>query len=140
MVHNARKRDTIEHERTPFLGVIASLSAVFVETGEVSFRPGPQERSVPERFRLEPAVFRFELEPVMATTRYTVSKLRFPSPIETPDALNNVVHAEYFAPRRLRFQAARGDCFAHPRCGFSLVAAYMSGAAGHGPRSGSPLL
>src|SRR6202042_2830380 len=37
-------------------------------------------------------------EPVMNTRRYTVSKLRFPSPIETPDAENNVVHAEYFAP------------------------------------------
>ncbi len=44
------------------------------------------------------AVFSFELEPVLKTPRYTVSKLRFPSPIETPDPANNVVHAEYFAP------------------------------------------
>ena len=35
---------------------------------------------------------------MLATRRYTVSKLRFPSPIETPDVENNVVHAEYFAP------------------------------------------
>ena len=34
----------------------------------------------------------------MTTRRYTVSKLRFPSLIETPDVENNVVHAEYFAP------------------------------------------
>ena len=34
----------------------------------------------------------------MTTRRYVVSKLRFPSLIETPDAENNVVHAEYFAP------------------------------------------
>jgi dienelactone hydrolase len=81
-----------------FLGLIVGLGAASVETGEVTFRPGPEERSVPERFRLEPAVIRYELEPVMATRRYTVSKLRFPSPIETPDAVNNVVHAEYFAP------------------------------------------
>jgi dienelactone hydrolase len=39
------------------------------------------------------------LVPILATTRYTVSRLRFPSPITTPDAVNNVVHAEYFAPR-----------------------------------------
>jgi dienelactone hydrolase len=44
------------------------------------------------------AVFSFELERVLTTPRYQVSKLRFPSPIETPDPANNVVHAEYFAP------------------------------------------
>jgi dienelactone hydrolase len=76
---------------------ILSLGATFVEKGEVAFRPGPLESSVPERFRLEPAVFSYELTPVMTTRRYTVSKLRFPSPIETPDAENNMVHAEYFA-------------------------------------------
>ena len=43
-------------------------------------------------------MFYFEVEPVLKTPRYTVSKLRFPSPIETPDPANNVVHAEYFAP------------------------------------------
>jgi dienelactone hydrolase len=47
---------------------------------------------------MEPAVFSYELEQVLATRRYKVSKLRFPSPIETSDAENNVVHAEYFAP------------------------------------------
>jgi dienelactone hydrolase len=69
-----------------------------VERGEVSFRPGPEESSVPERFRLESANFRYELEPVLSTPNYTVSRLRFPSPITTPDPENNVVHAEYFAP------------------------------------------
>ena len=69
-----------------------------VEKGEVAFRPGPLEASVPEPFRLEPALFSFELTPILATRRYTVSKLRFPSPIETPDVENNLVHAEYFAP------------------------------------------
>jgi poly(3-hydroxybutyrate) depolymerase len=80
------------------LGLMISLAANSVERGQISFRPGPLEASVPEPFRLEAAVFSFELEPVMATRRYTVSKLRFPSPIETPDAENNMVHAEYFAP------------------------------------------
>jgi dienelactone hydrolase len=66
--------------------------------GEVAFRPSAEEASVPERFRLEAAVFRYELEPVLSTTRYTVSRLRFPSPIVTPDAENNIVHGEFFAP------------------------------------------
>ena len=69
-----------------------------IERGEVTFRPGPEESSVPERFRLESANFAYELEPVISTANYTVSRLRFPSPITTPDAENNVVHAEYFAP------------------------------------------
>jgi dienelactone hydrolase len=69
-----------------------------VERGEVAFRPGPSEATVPERFRLEPAVFTYELEPVLATPRYSVSRLRFPSPITTADPENNVVHAEYFRP------------------------------------------
>jgi dipeptidyl aminopeptidase/acylaminoacyl peptidase len=81
-----------------FLVCILSLGAPVVDKGHVTFRPGPLESSVPERFRLEPAVFSYELEAVMETRRYTVSKLRFPSPIETPDAENNTVHAEYFAP------------------------------------------
>jgi dienelactone hydrolase len=69
-----------------------------IERGDVTFRPGPDEPSVPERFRLEPAVFTYELEPVLATPRYSVSRLRFPSPVTTADPVNNVVHAEYFQP------------------------------------------
>jgi dienelactone hydrolase len=80
------------------LFVILSLNAATMEKGEVTFRPAPHESSVPARFRLEPAVFSYELELVMATPKYTVSKLRFASPVATPDVENNVVHAEYFAP------------------------------------------
>jgi len=80
----------------PFL--ILSLGAISMEKGEVTFRPGPLEASVPARFRMGPAVFSYELETVMTTRRYTVSKLRFPSLIETADIENNLVHAEYFAP------------------------------------------
>jgi dienelactone hydrolase len=68
------------------------------ERGKVDFRPGPDESSVPELFRLEPAAFSYELDQVLATPSYTVSRLRFPSPVTTPDPENNVVHAEYFAP------------------------------------------
>jgi dienelactone hydrolase len=78
--------------------LILSLGAISAEKGEVGFRPGPEESSVPERFRMGPGEFSYELATVMTTRRYVVSKLRFPSLIETPDAANNVVHAEYFAP------------------------------------------
>src|SRR5262249_17264375 len=69
-----------------------------IERGEVAFRPGPEEASGPERFRLEPAVFTFELEAALSTPRYSVARLRFPSPVTTADPENNVVHAEYFEP------------------------------------------
>jgi dienelactone hydrolase len=69
-----------------------------IERGEVSYRPGPDESSVPEQFRLDPAVFAFELESVLSTPRYSVSRLTFPSPVTTADPANNVVHAEYFQP------------------------------------------
>jgi dienelactone hydrolase len=74
------------------------LGSAPLERGQVSFRPGALEPSVPERFRLGPSDFSYELMPVLATNRYTVSKVRFPSPVTTPDVENNVVHAEYFAP------------------------------------------
>ena len=69
-----------------------------LERGEIVYRPSPQESSVPERFRLKAETFWYELEPALATPRYTVSLLRFPSPITTPDVENNVVHAEFFDP------------------------------------------
>ena len=84
----------------PFITLISAMLLLPgpIERGEVSFRPGPEESSVPERFRLESANFPYELEPVLGTPRYTVSRLRFPSPITTLDPENNVVHAEYFSP------------------------------------------
>jgi dienelactone hydrolase len=79
-------------------GVVISAAVGPCETGQVVFRPTPRESSVPELFRLEKGPFRFELEPVLAAPRYRVGRLRFPSPIVTPDPENNVVHAEYFEP------------------------------------------
>ncbi|WP_165225953.1 alpha/beta hydrolase [Aquisphaera insulae] len=80
------------------LGVALLLGGAWSD-GEVAFRPSPQESSVPELFRLKPEAFRYELEPVFSTGRYTVSRLRFPSPINTGNADNDTVHAEYFEPR-----------------------------------------
>jgi dienelactone hydrolase len=78
--------------------LILCAAAGELEHGQVFFRPGPNEPSVPERFRMVADSFSYELEPVLTTPRYTVSKLRFPSLIETPDVENNTVHAEYFKP------------------------------------------
>ena len=70
--------------------------AITVDTAE--FRPGPAEADVPALFRLAAASFPFESEPVRTTPRYDVVKVRFPSPVTTPDLANNTVHAEYFRP------------------------------------------
>lgn len=85
------------------MGVLTLAAALLmfpggIERGTTAFRPGPEEGQVPESFRLGPADFAWELEPVLTTPRYTVARLRFPSPITTPEPENNVVHAEYFQP------------------------------------------
>ncbi len=69
-----------------------------VERGEITFTPTAAEADVPERFRLAEATFGYEMELVRETERYRVYKVRFPSPVETRDAANNTVHAEYFQP------------------------------------------
>src|SRR5262245_26708729 len=56
-----------------------------VVRGEVDYRPGSSESAVPEAFRLAPARFGYDLEVLRETPAYTVSALRFPSPVETPD-------------------------------------------------------
>ena len=83
---------------SPLLLSALILALPPIERGVTAFRPGPEESSVPELFRLEASRFLYEMEPVLATTNYTVARVRFPSPITTPDPENNVVHAEYFAP------------------------------------------
>ncbi len=72
---------------------------VGVERGEAAFRPTAAEGEVPERFRLDPAVFAYELEPLRDAGSYDVAAVRFPSPVVSPDPVNNTVHAEYFRPR-----------------------------------------
>ncbi len=119
----------------PIFLLISALIAMpgAVERGEVVFRPGPEESSVPERFRLEPAKFTYELEPVLSTPNYRVSRLRFASPITTPDPENNVVHAEYFRSQRCRPEASGRDRAAHPGGGFPTLAIH----GGPPGRSGS---
>ena len=69
-------------------------------SGEVTFRPTQAEADVPASYRMEGGAFSFELKERRATPGYTVSAVRFPSPVTTADAANNTVHAEYFRPTR----------------------------------------
>ncbi len=81
------------------MSVLVLTALVLADAGGVvDFRPSSSEASVPALFRLEAATFRYETTPVRETARHKVSTVRFPSPIESPDPVNNVVHAEFFEP------------------------------------------
>lgn len=79
--------------------VLAGLVSGSPERGQAAFRPTSAEARVPEPFRLAAAEFTYVREPIREEPAYTVSTVRFASPIVTPDPENNTVHAEYFAPR-----------------------------------------
>jgi dienelactone hydrolase len=76
------------------------LSLPAIERGTVEFRPTAAEEQVPPPFRLPASEFSYELTPILATPDYSVSGLRFDSPIKSADPSNNVVPAEYFRPLR----------------------------------------
>jgi dienelactone hydrolase len=67
-------------------------------TGQVTFHPTPAEAEVPAAYRMTEGTFTFERQDLRVTPSYTVSGIRFPSPIVTADIENNTVHAEYFRP------------------------------------------
>jgi dienelactone hydrolase len=71
------------------------------EKGTVRFEPPASQEEVPERYRLSAHEFPYEMTvkrslPVSGLDIYHV---RFPSPVKTPHAENNTVHAEYYRPR-----------------------------------------
>jgi len=78
--------------------LLAALGLGPIERGEATFRPTAAESEVPARFRLEPSVFAYESEPLRDERSYSVAAVRFPSPLVSPDPVNNTVHAEYFRP------------------------------------------
>lgn len=82
------------------LACVLALPEPEVERGTVEFRPTAAEADVPAMFRLAASTFTYELTPILQTPDYTVSGLRFASPIQTADPENNVVPAEYFRPLR----------------------------------------
>jgi dienelactone hydrolase len=72
-----------------------------VERGTVHFAPAGDQKDIPERYRLAPHSFAFELKYQKSLPKSTVDvyELRFPSPVETPCKENNTVYAEYYRPR-----------------------------------------
>jgi dienelactone hydrolase len=66
--------------------------------GEAAFRPTASEAEVPALFRLDASRFAYEMELRRRAESHAVWAVRFPSPIASPDPVNNTVHAEFFAP------------------------------------------
>ena len=77
---------------------IAMFMPAPITTGRVRFRPTAREADVPALFRMVEATFPYERQELRVAQGYTVSAVRFPSPVVTKDAENNTVHAEYFRP------------------------------------------
>ena len=121
------------------LSLCVDLESECTNAGErgrdVSPRAG-HEASVPAAIPTRAGGFRYELEPVMATRRYTVSKLRFASPIDDAGRREQRGSRRVFCSGRLRPETARGDRSAHSGGGFSVVALH-GGAAGRSRRGGA---
>lgn len=71
-----------------------------VETGTVQFVPVADQSSIPERYRLEARTFPYRLtfHIDLPACDVNVSRLEFPSPMQSPHPENNTVHAEYYCP------------------------------------------
>lgn len=68
--------------------------------GTVDFRPLDDQKTVPDRYRLDAHTFDYEMESVrpLPLCKATLHRLRFPSPVVTEHPENNTVHAEYYLP------------------------------------------
>jgi dienelactone hydrolase len=72
-----------------------------VEKGTVRFRPAGAEKNVPERYRLPPHRFAYEMRHLydLPLSGLAVHHLTFPSPVTSKTKENNTVHAEYYRPK-----------------------------------------
>jgi dienelactone hydrolase len=70
------------------------------ESGKVTFKAVDDQADVPERYRLEPTEFKFELKPKreLVVSGIEIYELTFPSPVKTKYPENNTVYAEYYVP------------------------------------------
>ena len=73
------------------------------EKGKATFRAIDDQAQVAKCYRLEPYNFDFELKPVreLTVSGIDISHLTFPSPVASPHASNNTVHADYYRPAGL---------------------------------------
>jgi dienelactone hydrolase len=86
-----------------WVGLLASaiVRADVPETGTVHFHAQDDPAMVPACYRLSDHDFPYEIELKyeLPSTGVRVYRVRFPSPVESPDPENNTVHAEYYRPR-----------------------------------------
>jgi dienelactone hydrolase len=82
------------------LALAEELERPKMEHGSVEFKP-LADQNVPEIYRLAAHRFDFDLKrkAEMPVSGASVFELSFPSPVESPYAENNMVHAEYYRPR-----------------------------------------
>jgi dienelactone hydrolase len=81
--------------------VVRGDDARTVEQGAVKFAPSSSEANVAERFRLAPNTFAWQAQKMRTLSdTLEVWDVTFPSPLETPVAVNNTVHCEFYRARR----------------------------------------
>ena len=75
-----------------------------VERGTVRFDLKDDQKNVPERYRLEPHSFAYEmkLQRTLPHSKIDVFDVTFPSPVVTDCPENNTVHCEYYRPQAKR--------------------------------------
>ena len=90
----------------PILVVLASLISTAESTAitkrVIDFTSNDVTNKVPEQFHLAPHKFPYEMELKydLKHSGVEVYSVRFPSPVVSPHAENNTVHAEYFKPKK----------------------------------------
>src|SRR5262249_6691958 len=76
--------------------------AVSVAAEPHAFRVAPTDcqANVPERYRIQPRSFEYQLtlKHRLPATGIEICRLTFPSPVNSPYPENNTVHAEYYRP------------------------------------------
>ncbi len=71
------------------------------EHGRTAFTPTEAEPQIAERFRLLPQSFDWQAKRLHEVeTNFEVWEVTFPSPVKTPEEINNTVHCEYFRSLR----------------------------------------
>jgi dienelactone hydrolase len=72
------------------------------EKGTVIFQPQGKQQDIPERYRLDPHQFPFEMvfKQELPVSGVQMFELRFPSPFKSSIPENNTVYAEYYRPNK----------------------------------------
>src|SRR5437899_2839839 len=71
-----------------------------LEKGTIRFDLKDDQKNVPERYRLEPHSFEYEMKLLRTVPKIDVYHVTFPSPVLTDCKENNTVHAEYYRPKK----------------------------------------